>query len=962
MLTYAGQPLDFDWNQQVQDFIDWQQREDETVIFPESISRSTWQTNPVRNNNRIGLPRFNWPAPPPVKMNQLYWPCTGANRWAFGVFLITSATYEALAKAELLECHAAHWLTFNTPTTPKEGTINSAADTLVRFPMFPLAAKRLAGCHASDRTAVAVDEWFLLPLVDFRYWWQFANVGDIKSELYGSSSAADCEKTCSITWETLLTYLTGKSGATWSIDSVASYSNGPDCDEFNRPRENLGCILDAAAASVGAKVVAKLDGTFAIERPETSAAITTVNFGTLKNQTAGTYCYRRNRLEMPSKVEVVAKVLRCNSPLCDDEEYVTTVNASDWCGPDGTVKTIHIPGYADMGCDCDNETPENEVELNALANVIASDYYASVTEVYDVTYDSPQAWTPNGFDDHILIKCGVEEHHHDEATAEQDQRTPDQQDPLLWAMVHPQYRRIHQTRIQSLPLNVGVDCQLHRTDVDLIQDSVVRFELTEDLCRGDCATAKVISACCGEDGTDSGVEIEVCDVLNLICENTFYGASTSSAGDCEVTTACGCVPSGSTGTARFDPLSCRWELANIELCQEDTRYWIEAIDCIIPGETGSGKLLRRGPGGDLETICDSVEVDDTDCLVLALPGERFPVEGTDCQGGTWHPSTTFGLNRRVRIKRDGGDCGLACGLVGPATVLEMGETTSGETEECTWSESDCEIDVCNQTGHPLACGEDVTQEDAEVRFDPSTCEFVAFQGYRPFTAKVQLYDGLCESGTAQFQGTPSFPTICYDWTETIGTAANPYQLQGCSGDFCELRLSVTDCKCTWEIIQIQEHEHTLPYAIRYSKTCSGDPESLTSCKLEYLEIPISVHECVCAEPDVWQTLIELESIDVVVDTGGIYTADCDPGSSSGSPGSAVLQLKRQKICVFPSCGEPEVETIDAWAMTAESVVVFLHDEADCLYATVATIMVPAVCDSSDEPIICGYDCDTSSSS
>src|SRR4030065_1747242 len=125
-LTYGDVPLLFDFLQAAQDFLDRYQRIEDLVSIPEETSRNSWQTNPVGERQRVGLPRYNWPEPPPLRLNQIYWP-TGATRWAYGIFLITTEQKEAI---EALGCDDPQWLTSWTCDKPPMDGRDAIKDTI----------------------------------------------------------------------------------------------------------------------------------------------------------------------------------------------------------------------------------------------------------------------------------------------------------------------------------------------------------------------------------------------------------------------------------------------------------------------------------------------------------------------------------------------------------------------------------------------------------------------------------------------------------------------------------------------------------------------------------------------------------------------------------------------------------------------------------------------------------------
>src|SRR5574343_1055710 len=57
------------------------------------FGRNQWvasERNGSRYDNRqaVGLPIVNWPERPPIELNTVYWPVTGATRWAHALVLV----------------------------------------------------------------------------------------------------------------------------------------------------------------------------------------------------------------------------------------------------------------------------------------------------------------------------------------------------------------------------------------------------------------------------------------------------------------------------------------------------------------------------------------------------------------------------------------------------------------------------------------------------------------------------------------------------------------------------------------------------------------------------------------------------------------------------------------------------------------------------------------------------------
>ena len=476
-LTYNSVPLIFDMNREADEFLEKYQPLGQTILSGEFLHKSTWQGNPMDENN-IGLPLVNWPMPPPLSVGALYWPCTGATRWAEGLFLCNGQAKNAIDSCTLAASGAK--LRWDTDYNPQENELLGKPYRNSEWTMYPLAFRRVSGCREGetydpDKLLVAADaddyDLYLLHLVDQRYWWQFVDAPDI------------CEHLTS--WLDLINYLTGELGVgnlPWALPDTgvhANYGTGPHQGEWMRASYNAAQLLDAALASIGCRLIAGLDYGFEISSHLGAEQCFLDNLGNLAHeQLAGTECTEAWTHAMPTYVNVAFPKSRfgmlcgqCNKgdDLTEEDchesyhvidhaitEYLdTTVN----CPVAATSKTIHIRGWADMGV-CGDSYPMNNAELIILANQIASDWFGYHKRQYDFTTVGPTAWDPCGYDDCIIHKFGIEQEDGQTGVA----TAPSGNSTTSEVIFRQNYRRDITSRIQSLPLNVGVDCQLHNTN------------------------------------------------------------------------------------------------------------------------------------------------------------------------------------------------------------------------------------------------------------------------------------------------------------------------------------------------------------------------------------------------------------------------------------------------------------------------------------------------------------------
>ena len=976
--TFAGIPLLYDYGHAAQSFLDRYQRIEDLLASPPNTSLSTWQTNPAApstgQGKEIGLPVYNWPKPPPLKINQMYWP-TGASRFSYGLFLIDQA---GLDQITALDCTQPRSLIFSGETLPANvpDAVGSNPRSLQIDQLYYMQPKLLNECDTNPDS----NGLYLLPVVDRRYWGQFADAGDIKAAI--QSETEDCLLSCGGTWHNLFDHLATRLSYTYVPGTISSTYGKPDCVEFNRQYQNAAIMFDAAAASVGKRCVAKLDGRLELEDVTEAIAEYTNNISTVYDKVAGTECLTANtNPHLPQTLRVAYPKAKCYHLTCDGDRYVQDYTLAGNCRKTGRVKTIHSSAVASWGCECElAATPDNNSTLAALTTLIGATWNAWRVWSYDMTYARPQAWEPTGFDDHVLWGFGQEAFDHYQPISSVETGMPGQSvSPDVF--LETNYRRDHFTRIQTLPLSCDVDSMFHYIDTTVLPDTVLikvnscwvgdpccdgsdssgeqpgewpratgtlvnwcdcdyvdvteieipiyssvaflcekmpslkeqlvaggcipmldgcceqlwakwncseerwevdakyddlwRFELQEDLCRGDCAQAELLLGCCGAAIDNTGVTFEVCDTLNLIPESQVSSSSYT--------------------------------------------RWVEAIDCIVPqSTTGTAYLLEYddNEGGLVVPYgAEPITIDNSDCLVLALPGERFKIEANQdsstsscaiagsrgiarfwpdtCEfellnidtsnsvtSGiitTGVPAGPFGLTRRVKIESQ-----IDCGSSGTVSIMQNTSTST-----CEWAELDpvCEIEVCNESNRTIACDAD---EEATIIYTDGECMPFLIPDTRPLRAYATLTSKMCGTSSAEFADGPTFLDVC-DWTEreTTTTATNPYELLACSGSRVELAWN--DGECGWEVVQVKHH------------TVDGFVTSIDcgeGCALSYTALSESVGVMQCADCTVTDT-VEIPTSEVTVLTA--LEADCEFDASGGGSSTAALAIGTATLCVL-DCG------------------------------------------------------------
>jgi hypothetical protein len=243
---------------------------------------------------------------------------------------------------------------------------------------------------------------WLVTLVDVRYWWWY--------------KAAQIEVTSSSEpWATFIAAIASALGATITVPTVpAAYLNPPtDLTVRNDP---LPIVLDAAAYSIGMRLVANLDGTFKLQGGQ--AAIDAFNPQLANHRiVAGgpislfpvTSSFNAANPDndvfesLPNAVNVAFPITRHTFPNCPP--YVSNQPLSGLTvAPLSQIKNVTLngvkpfrstaaPGYNTTG------TLLNKTELDTLAAQIATDFYLWQLGPNDTQFSGAVNYTPEGLHD-----------------------------------------------------------------------------------------------------------------------------------------------------------------------------------------------------------------------------------------------------------------------------------------------------------------------------------------------------------------------------------------------------------------------------------------------------------------------------------------------------------------------------------------------------------------------------------
>ncbi len=183
---------------------------------------------------------FNWFLSRPLKLNCFFHPW-GASRWGYAFVLADRKMYEAITAQNT----AGQSLTF---------TMDDELGGIIHTQLYQLPAIPLSKINESPALPL-----YLLPLVDERHrWWErAANITMVEG---------------TTTWAQLYATIATAIGITLAVDPVDSAYLKPG-SILAKQYQPLPLLLDWVAASVGQRVVRRLNSTFAAINPATAQAL-----------------------------------------------------------------------------------------------------------------------------------------------------------------------------------------------------------------------------------------------------------------------------------------------------------------------------------------------------------------------------------------------------------------------------------------------------------------------------------------------------------------------------------------------------------------------------------------------------------------------------------------------------------------------------------------------------------------
>lgn len=313
-------------------------------------------------------------------INQLYWPI-GASRW--GEF---AGLADDNSVADIVEAAKTKRLAGETPAL--------VLKTTTKYKAFLWTIELNVAMHMLSPRPLTVEDGsrlWLIPFVDQRYWWRFMSTGELS--VVGGDS-----------WYTLINDLGTALGLTIEFVTPSADYLDPDPVACTQEHADIPHLLDAVAHSVGTRVICQLNGD--VELQGWSAAESRFRDNRTQGRGVGHLAgdeYSDQKWAAPENVLVSCPKIRHYVPRIDGDRYSYTVapdatlfDADNAEVETGTVKRIQTAAYADFtGA---GGTPDNDADLQTLADKIAEDYYLSLKRCYRIMHSGLVRWNPSAYD------------------------------------------------------------------------------------------------------------------------------------------------------------------------------------------------------------------------------------------------------------------------------------------------------------------------------------------------------------------------------------------------------------------------------------------------------------------------------------------------------------------------------------------------------------------------------------
>lgn len=234
------------------------------------LASGLWEASPYSHVfGGSGIHRYAARQPDPGAFNVLAWPVWGLSRWAVGHFLASAEQAESV-RVQAFGSGG----TQNVPLTLRihaelAAAVDGQASDVVDHTVFMLPPKVIGRQDPID--AETTEGLYCLTVVDARYYLRTIPVPTTLSI------------TRTTTWNDLMGAIGAALGVSWSWSTVPSDYGKPHPKLLDARWSSLPVFADAVAASVGQRIVAYRNGSFASQ--DVAAALTARNAADLVGST-----------------------------------------------------------------------------------------------------------------------------------------------------------------------------------------------------------------------------------------------------------------------------------------------------------------------------------------------------------------------------------------------------------------------------------------------------------------------------------------------------------------------------------------------------------------------------------------------------------------------------------------------------------------------------------------------------
>lgn len=378
-ITIAGQPIAFDWQCKLREFL-------RDRLPAEEVLFARWMPEPKMHAAVIEKEALTppYPALHPIEVGELQWP-SGASRYARALYVVDKVSLLNIAIAawdldviaqggpDAITDYLSNWGAGATiPGAVSSVELSIYGEEHFVSQMLPLPPYRIPGTGA---------ELWLLPLVDRRFLWQ-----QIPYEPDGYASS----------WAGLFDDLATTIGTPIAYAAVPSEYGVPDRFVI-QPGVSATALLDCAALSIGRRIV--IDPNSSVLRLMTAADSNTRCTATIAKSTivAGSF---RGKAVLPSHVAVFCRKANEFSLACNSQEKRTAV-----VGDGAFTHLAHSAWIVDERMFGGSLVKMNATDTGYYVAKVADDMATWLNSGGQYAFAGAIMYAPSGYDDYLTIKA-----------------------------------------------------------------------------------------------------------------------------------------------------------------------------------------------------------------------------------------------------------------------------------------------------------------------------------------------------------------------------------------------------------------------------------------------------------------------------------------------------------------------------------------------------------------------------